>query len=204
MKKTNIKHLLNTSKKQKNIILIVLLFILFLISCTFGYKVYKNYNYNKLESSLIRLNDKGYWYNQDNIKISDKKNNNHNINLYDYYKSIDNTYSKSLKEFIEDFNSNKLEYKFKVNYYLDSNTLYMSQEYKFMEKINFPKDPIKENYIFTNWVIHPKNNEGAPQEFTNSSTVLVDMDINFEASFLDNLPPVIENNNTVFIEDSNI
>lgn len=204
MKKTNIKHLLDNSKKQKNIILIIFLSIIFLTSSAFGCKAFKKFKYNKLESTLIRLNDEGYWYNQDNIKVSDKKNNNHNVNLYDYYKSIDNIYNKSLKEFIEDFKSNKLEHKFKVNYYLDSNTLFMSQEYKFMEKINFPKDPIKENYIFTNWVIHPKNNEGAPQEFTNSSTVLVDMDINFEASFLDNLPPVIENNNVEFIADSNI
>ncbi|MGP1414274.1 MAG: leucine-rich repeat domain-containing protein [Bacillales bacterium] len=197
MKKNN-----NNSKNKRRIIIsIILLFILFLLSI-FGCKKYNDNKYRTLLNSIPKLNNEGYWIDKDNNKLTDLKSKYKNIYSYDYYKNIDKDYKKPLSTFINEYNNESLNHKFKVNFYLDD-IEYDIKEYNFLDKLVFPKDPIKENYNFKGW--KPlDNNINEDLLFTSNNKIIVDSDFNFKAVFDQDIVPYKDTYKVEFYVDNNL
>ncbi|MGP1414276.1 MAG: InlB B-repeat-containing protein [Candidatus Onthovivens sp.] len=198
----------NKNKRRKRRIVIFtlssasIILLLGLFGCK---KINDSKTNNKIYNSLPKLSEEGYWKDKDNNKITDKKidNNNHNVNnSYDYYKSIDKDYKKSLSEFKNDLEDQKLPYKFKVEFYND-NKLLDSREYNFLDKLVYPLDPKKVDHTFKGWkLLDSEANKDIL--FTSANPIAVDNNLKFESVFIKNEVPLKTNVNVNFYVDNDL
>ncbi|MGP1414206.1 MAG: leucine-rich repeat protein [Bacillales bacterium] len=190
------------SNKKRNIIIIT--FICFLISLLlglFGCKSYNNNKYNKILNSLPKLNNEGYWIDKDNNKLTDIKSNKNNIDAYQYYNIIDNNSYNSVAKFVKDYNSKNLK-KFKIDFFNRDNSLYKSREYNFLDKLEFPKDPMETGVLFKGWKLL-NNTENENKIFTKDNKVIVDDNLQFKALYINGEIPSKDNFDVEFyIKDS--
>ncbi|MGP1414144.1 MAG: leucine-rich repeat protein [Bacillales bacterium] len=174
LKKSLIK--LTRRKIRHSIVLFINLVILLLL-LLFGRKVYKSNKINEILNSLPKINENGCWVDKDNKQISDISNNLKNINVYEYYKNLDSTYNKNLNEFNKEFKDKSLPKLFNVKFYYDDKIIHERNDYKFFDKLDFPRYPYKEGYNFVGWKLLDSSNNNI---YTNSNNILIDNDYKFE------------------------
>lgn len=192
----------NNHRKRRNIIITFIIIIILMLLGLFGCKVYNDKLNNKYINFLPKLNEEGYWFGKDEEKLTDKKSNLNNLNCYEYYKLKDKDYKKSIKEFYNEFNNDKLNYKFKVNFYVDDKLINDSYEASFLNSVKFPKDPIKDGYIFKGWRLDNYNNDIL---FTSLNNILIDDNLNFYSIFKENINPELEETyKVIFYIDNNL
>ncbi|MGP1414275.1 MAG: leucine-rich repeat protein [Candidatus Onthovivens sp.] len=189
-------------KNNKRKITIIISFIIMLIIILLGLFGCKRCNDNKnkkILNSLPKIDNKGYWIDKDDNKLTDNKSNYNNINAYEYYKEKDKSYNKSVSEFIKDYNSKNLK-KFKVEFFNKDDSLYDSKEYNFLDNLKFPQDPILVGIRFKGWKLL-NNDINKDILFTSNNKIIVDDNFKFKAIYIQGELPYKETYKVEFIVD---
>lgn len=166
-----------TKRKIRHSIVLFINLVILLLLLLFGRKVYKSNKANEILNSLPKINENGCWVDEDNKQISDISNNLKNINVYEYYKNLDSSYNKNLNEFNKEFKDKSLPKLFNVKFYYDDKIIHERNDYKFFDKLDFPRYPFKEGYNFLGWKLLDSLNN---KIYTNSNNILIDNDYKFE------------------------